>query len=544
MANISKVYLLDTPLEDDLKHTLYFSSSSAQHTYMEGRIEKTYVNVSYQRDTSTFRCPAHIDTIRTCNYMMYQNTAYSNKWFYCFIEKMTYVNDGMTDVQFKVDPIQTFMFDFDTQPSFIEREHTTNDTRGANTVPENFELGEYVYNKNNATNSFGIGNTMWYAVGVSEIVGSLDHTPSATINGIPSGLYYIYTDNMSALQTIVYMYDLYGKAGAIYSMFIFPRSLATYSGGNMYQSATWSYNKDGHSGYVNVYVPKENPYVFRDTGPYNVTIPTKLDIYYQPRNQKLLTYPFCFFNVTNNVGSTVTYHYEDFDGTPSFYIEGIISTGCSIKLFPTNYKNMDWFGGANEDNTYDYGLNMAKFPTISWNSDSYTNWLTQNSMDIALRTAKTVGSLAVSAGGIATGNPLLVSGGVASTLSSVSDIVKQNYEAQLVPNQVEGNTNVGDLNYAKNKNKFTIYPMSIKQESARIIDDYFDMFGYKTCRVKKPNYNHRENWWYTKTVDIYIKGDIPNEYMNEIKNAYNNGITYWRNPNNFMNYSVSNGIVS
>ena len=132
MANISQVYLLDTPLEDDLKHTLYFANATAQHTYMSNNIVKSYANVSYQRDTSTFRCPAHIDTIRQCNYMMYQNTAYSNKWFYCSIEKMTYISDGLTDVEFKVDPIQTFMFDFETQPSFIEREHTNDDGIGKN----------------------------------------------------------------------------------------------------------------------------------------------------------------------------------------------------------------------------------------------------------------------------------------------------------------------------------------------------------------------------------------------------------------------------
>ena len=90
----------------------------------------------------------------------------------------------------------------------------------------------------------------------------------------------------------------------------------------------------------------------------------------------------------------------------------------------------------------------------------------------------------------------------------------------------------------------TFKHLSIKTQFARIIDDYFDMFGYSTNRVKKPNYAHRENWWYTKTINIYIRGNIPNEFMNQIKNAYNNGITYWRNPSNFMNYSVSNGIVS
>ena len=146
MANISKVYLLNTPLEDDMKNTLYFASASAQQTYMQNNILKSYVNVSYQRDTSTFRCPAHIDTIRNCNYMMYQNTAYSNKWFYCFIKKMTYISDGLTDVEFEVDPIQTFMFDITVKPSFVEREHTNDDTVGANTVPEQFERGEYISN--------------------------------------------------------------------------------------------------------------------------------------------------------------------------------------------------------------------------------------------------------------------------------------------------------------------------------------------------------------------------------------------------------------
>ena len=34
MANISKVYLLNTPLEDDMKNTLYFANTSAQQTYM------------------------------------------------------------------------------------------------------------------------------------------------------------------------------------------------------------------------------------------------------------------------------------------------------------------------------------------------------------------------------------------------------------------------------------------------------------------------------------------------------------------------------
>ena len=536
MANISQVYLLDTPLESDMKHTLYFSSASAQHSYMSNCIIKTYVNVSYQRDTATFRCPAHIDSIRQCNYMMYQNSAYSNKWFYCFIEKMTYISDGLTDVKFKVDPIQTFMFDFDTKPSFIEREHSTTDVAGDNTLPENFELGEYIHNSNIATQLIGT-NTMWYAVGVSEIQGTISPKPKSKINGIPNGLFYIFTDNMSAIQTIAEIYDDAGKADALYTMFVFPKDvLYIRQGGSAqwgYDSATWAYDGKTLHTSINVYVPKDMGDVAgRLVENYSIPKPTRVGMSYTPRNKKMLTFPYCYFNISNNAGTTVSYHYEDFEGNPNFNLDGAFGVGCSTKLYPTNYKNMTLSG----DNTFDYGITGAKFPTISWNSDSFTNWLTQNSLDIATGLA----SSTLSAIGTSLINPAI---GATVGAGAIANTVRQIYDASLVPDQAKGNTNCGDINYVKNKNKFTVFPLSIKPEYARIIDDFWDRYGYPSHRVKKPNYNHRQNWWYTKTIDIYISGNIPNEYMEQIKQAYNNGITYWRNPSNFMNYSVSNGIV-
>ena len=62
--NISKVYLLNVPLEDDLKNTLYFANSSSQHSYFQQNISRTYTNVSYQSETRTFRCHDQIDTVR------------------------------------------------------------------------------------------------------------------------------------------------------------------------------------------------------------------------------------------------------------------------------------------------------------------------------------------------------------------------------------------------------------------------------------------------------------------------------------------------
>ena len=78
----------------------------------------------------------------------------------------------------------------------------------------------------------------------------------------------------------------------------------------------------------------------------------------------------------------------------------------------------------------------------------------------------------------------------------------------------------------------------------KCVDSYFDMFGYKVNRLGKPLKNHRQNYWYTKTIGANIDGNIPNEDMEIIKAIYNKGVTYWKNPANIKDYSVSNNIVS
>ena len=140
--------------------------------------------------------------------------------------------------------------------------------------------------------------------------------------------------------------------------------------------------------------------------------------------------------------------------------------------------------------------------------------------------------------GAAAGAGMLTSGalGIASTLGQV-------YQHEMIPNSAKGNINGGDIATAYKMNLFYFYKMSIKKEYAKIIDNYFDMFGYKVNDVKVPNKAHRSRYWYTKTIDINIDGSIPQDDMQKIKNAYNNGITFWRNASEIQNYSLSNGIV-
>ena len=526
-TNISKVYLLNVPLEDDMRNTLYFASANAQQSYFNSVIGKTYTNVSYQSENRTFRCPDQIDTVRQYNYVMWQNTAYSNKWFYAFIKEMNYVSDGFTDVIFEVDPLQTYMFDITVKPSFVEREHTNDDTVGNNTLEENVALGPFVFN--GGPTNFGESTLDGYiALGVTELIPPFTSNPLenwlTVYGGIFSGLNYMFFDSFVSLQRVI---DYYNKnksgSGGIQTIFYVPYSFISNSSP---KTQTYALTVPTNTATVTWIEPSEDPVYSNHT----ITKPTSIDSYI-PRNKKLLTAPYCFFNLTNNVGSEYEYHYEDFNGNPRFDVTMSLCPSMSIKATAHNYKN------GSTDSTWGEGVMGAKTPQCSWTTDYYTNWLTQNAVNLPMQAISA--GLGV-AGNLMTANPF---GAVQTFVGAVGNVINEHYQASRVPDQIHGNTNGGDVSFSNNKCCFTILPKSIKAQYARIIDDYFDMFGYKTNRVKTPNVAHRQNWWYTKTIGANIVGNVPNEYMNKIKEAYNNGLTYWRNPSNFLNYSVSNGIV-
>jgi len=556
IAPNSDVILLKVPLEMSEDHQLTFANATAQYNYFNGlpaASKKAFDKFTYQRKDNAIRLPELIDNLYGFNYVMYRNTNYSSKWFYAYITDLEYVNDSVTLAKIKTDVWQTWQFNLTYFSCFVEREHVNNDTVGLHTVPEDVELGEYVKNSNVTTPVIGKFTNFLYAVGVSEIVGTItdsndqEVTPASSINGMPQGLYYIFTDSVDGIQGIVDIYDDAGKSEAIYTMFIFPKDLLLAPGSTYhYKAAKWNYT--GSSGTIisiltGLYVPTSSSSVTTLVTGRTISVPTKVGKTYTPKNKKLLTWPYCFFNISNNNGTTVTYHYEDFSGTPSFNLDGVFSIGCSLKLYPTNYKNMDTVTGSDPDNPYDYGINAGKYPTISWRSDSFTNWITQNAVNMNAGTlmsgaAGFVGGMKF--GGIVGG----VAGAALSTAMSVGRNIAKTEQASVMPDQVKGNLNAGDINYSKHRNSFTVFELSIKPEYAEIIDNYFSMFGYKVNAMKTPNITGRTNWNYVKTIDCYIEANIPQDDLAEIKAMFDRGITFWHNPATFGMYNQTNSIVS
>ena len=46
-----------------------------------------------------------------------------------------------------------------------------------------------------------------------------------------------------------------------------------------------------------------------------------------------------------------------------------------------------------------------------------------------------------------------------------------------------------------------------------------------------------------QVMDVNIHGSIPNDDLQQIKNMFDSGVTFWNNPDTFGDYSVSNNPI-
>lgn len=546
----TNVCLLKCPLEMDNNHQLNFASKTAQYNYFHSLPKIEFDNFSYQRQDGVIRVDMHIDDLIEYNYVMYQNDNYTDKWFYAFITHMEYINDRCTYISIKTDSWQTFQFDLTFRKCFVEREHVNNDTFGLHTLEENIPAGEWV---NNYMGNIGISpqNQVDYfvMVAISDLPkgSSLERNyQSADVvrqfNSIPSGCFLIGIDvtdttvGFENLNQFILYFDYMGKADAIVNMWIVPKTLI----GNDYQELSIEEDFDTFSYSYDCIIPLKYMGV-NEISNTQITRNTTIDGY-SPKNNKCFTKQFNYLLVTNNLGQNVRYYWEDFTGTPEFkYMCAHLTQNAPSRLAPNNYKKNNASGG------YNYSLQGAPFPLVSWKSDFYLNWQAQNGITGATQRAKQfvtdadkhTGDVAQYWGRL--GEDTLY--GLSQTAGAIINAVSGSMaSAERKPDPVHGDMN-GDFTYSVGKCCFTYYKMSMRAEVAKIVDDYFTAFGYKVSEYKVPNINGRQNWNYVKCIDVNVLADIPQENLDEIKSFFNKGITIWHNPNTFLDYSQNNNIV-
>lgn len=437
-----KIYR-DVPLDNTYNHTLYFSSLSEQNAYFHGTSSILKYNLtaqSYQRVVKgSMRVAIKSDNLYDCNYLAFQNASFGTKWFYAFITGVEYVNNETSEITFEIDPLQTYLFDVQLKECYVEREHSSTDVAGDNIVAENIDIGDITCN-----GVVGSGHFKSYVAVICKASSANGSATGGYISGLFTGCEYVAgaIDNAEQVQKLIdYLKALVdaNDQDSVVSIFLMPTEFYTTEPSSSVQVSIVAKNTMLHG--------------------------------YTPRNKKLLTYPYNYLSVDCGNNDAI-YRYEWFDSEEcNFAMFGCVSCNPQIMLVPENYN-----GTSDGDFNFVEKLVMQGFPQVAWSIDSFRAWLAQEASSTAIQG---IGSVAGIVGGAMSGNPSTVIGGIMGLANTTNNIVL----ATNRPNQAKG-TNSGTIDVATRTKDFYFRQMQVSSEYAKIIDDYFDMFGYATHRVK------------------------------------------------------------
>lgn len=515
--------------EPNYSDTVLWADASAQLAYIVSHTFQRYENLTpFRLSEGAILVPGPADDYMECNYLAMMNNDFKqNKWYFAFINRVEFIDMYTSRIYFDIDVIQTYMFDIDLGfGTFVERAHAYADEAGDNLLDENLELGDYVIENASDTGLFKTYKIV--------IAATVDEDGADAFGGlynkIYSGLEYNVFDGAISANLFIINMTQQNKADSIIAIWEMPEEFIT--------------EKDANE-------PKTYTVKFKPIHPNTVG-----DSAYQPRNKKLLTYPYKLLSVSNLEGQNAEYHYEYFekdeDGQMDFLFLGNFSPNPVIKMIPLGYN------GLSKDDSYsqsgvDYGLTLSGYPQCSWTTDAYQAYLAQMGSINAFGMNFTGQDIAVG-GQIASGVTNLLSGNVGGAVSSIFGIAQSMAKinaTKSLPPQAGGQSSGGALMGFGLKN-FIFNELSIRLDYAMRIDHYFDMFGYKQNdvwtigKITETMYlNSRKNWNYIKTQNAMLQGsgEIPPAYVEEIQGCFNNGIRFWHNAENFGNYLADNSII-
>lgn len=331
--------LKNIPIDKTYENTVYYADKDKQYAAFNTYTKYTLDNYSYQRNgIGVIRVQLKYEDLYDCNYMMFRNTSFENKWFYAFITGVSYISNDVSEIYYELDVMQTWCYDYSFLPSFVQRRHSDSDVLYENTQPEGLELGsEY---RSNSVTTFGITSKLNYILLTSDIpstdISTLTNSwrvHNGLINNVYTGLYVFGTTSTSEMQTYLQAMIDEGKEGAVVSFYMAPTGNAT------------------------------------ETQEREIEQVQTLDGY-TPTNKKLYTSPFYRLDVTNNAGINNVLKFEYFEGTPKFRLLMLSFPQAVARVTPENYT----VGTTQADQ----GVVYATYPICGFAGDAYKAWFAQN----------------------------------------------------------------------------------------------------------------------------------------------------------------------
>lgn len=606
MATIKSTLFLckNVDLDPEYNFTIDFDNEDAQKAYFDEKIEHIIPeeNYSYIRETERIKVEKNIDDLFGINYLMYEN---NNKRYYGFITNKEYVNPECTRLTFKLDVFQSYMFDYEIDESFIDREHqdrfNIDGTPLFNLQPENLEIGSEYEITNTKTFNETIENQFFYIIKSKEPLGKRVRTFNSGDTGLPteyvdddqdttsqSGVH----DNASLttnqyLNTGVYVYivagrgtpeislksDLYQKRATLFALSnkitedsrVLSISVTKYIPSYVYQTLRQSspvivFDKDNtnraFNGFIAQYDKDTSYHMFRILS-YHTNEWTEFNLddivnfngisKDMPANieneTKLHSSPFTLLRL-NAYNEFKNFKRENFKSNLKLKIRLSLGVASSTLIYPSLYNG--------EDINVFEALQLKNPNDITLRTDKWLDYTLNNKASLngglvvgGLQTALGIGLGAMTGGiglAVAGTQTLNFAGQVANEMIKREDIKNQ-------PDDIRPSVNDTNINFNLTYGLIKIDVMKIKQHFRQNVYKYFQHYGYKCNDFKKPDTRSRYYFNYIKTIGVNLKTNIDADVKNEIASIYNNGITIWhfRDADTFKgvnNYDYENAEMS
>lgn len=557
------------PLDNSYKDTIYFETPTEQYSYFRNTLTNGIPlnKQSYQRYAEgVITVNVSADDLYGVNYMMFQNGSFGTKWFYAFVNEIEYVGNTVSRVYYEIDIMQTWMFDYrnNIKPCFIVRQHSETDNIGDNLIAEDVAYGDYKIGQTVTPLENEPRAVVLQYTGAIPDLDPLPDIGTTADEGFYGGNYQgtrfaIYRieseEDANNLNNLISGIDFMTLGGFI-AAFVYPWSIASQYAQSTYQPQN-----------IRTFVIRK---------------PTTIDGY-TPKNKKLFTFPYCCVNLTPNNDAGKDFAFEYFGNTTGdtseveFALTAPLAPAANLISYPVLYN------GAYYDTTC--AVQSATFPVCSIASGKLADWFANNSLSIL---AQSVGGIVASkaAGNSAQGmtvqelesellknRDIKARGPITSARAEAREVARETAKEQYRVSNVRatlnaqkeartdvraaintcllassGNTSYSsaqtDAMFATQKGGFiSARVKTIRNHNAKIVDDYFTMYGYAINAVKMPNFHARAKWTYIKTSGFSAYGNVPSGDMADIRALHDRGITYWDKDAVIGDYSVNNNIL-
>ena len=489
-------------------HVLLFGSASARFNYFTSKAVRSFDHYTYQRTERYLTIGVNSEVIEECNYLVFINRTFSDKVYYAFIDKIEYLSDKTSRIYFTIDVMQTWFPDCTLHPCYIDRQHAPTDNIGDNLVADDLDCGDYVdsfissYDANAKITFLCTFNADY-----SDAAGTL-------VDNMYNGLVEHQFDDAKSAERFIEGAVEAAKSDGIVACYMSPGEKTT-----------------------RIDLPRED----NADG-------------YSPRNKKLFTYPYCYHRVFDSTMKlNAVFKDEYFRNNVKQLL--LVTTGGQgspeIGVLPLNYKVYAQLGPE---------TNMAEavfarpFPTCAYNTDIYKAYMAQNASSIFMENVGAgVGAVQATWNAAAgyvqsmakgdmqgAGNAIF---GALNEAVSIGGMLAKRQDMDRLPPQSNGTPSVSLAYMSTNGVKVYVTYHTVTLQYAKIIDDYWTVYGYPYRSVQTPNITSRSQWNYIRCGNSCITGPVPADALRLINDIFNRGVTFWHNPENVGRYELANNIV-